>query len=249
MLEAERFQRRLAFAIMGRGAPHRFRAPGFQVYRNTWMKGLLDALEANYPVIAQLLGAETFSFVATEYVRIHRSTSPVLALYGEKFPAHLAGHPLSDDLSYLADVARLERLWTECFFAPDAPTLRPQDYASLTPVALLGLRPRLHPAARIARFETPAATIWQAHRKEGEFEEIEPEWKAERALVSRCDASVTVTLLDESAYKILTEIRNGQTLGLAIAEAADAHPGSDLAGAVATIIERGALTGAGKERD
>lgn len=249
MLEAERFQRRLAFAIMGRGWPHRFKAPGFRVYRNTWMKGLLDALEANYPVIAQLLGSQAFNFVASEYVRIHRPTLPVLALYGEKFPSHLAGHPLSDELPYLADVACLERLWTECFFAPDAPALRPQDYASLTPVALLGLRPRLHPAARIARFETPAVTIWQAHRTDNQFEEIEPDWKAERVLVSRCGAAVTVTLLDETAHKILTGIGNGQTLGAAIAEAADSCPGTDLAAAVTTIIELGALTGAGKERE
>lgn len=247
MPDGGEFQRSFAHAVAAKRPP-RGMPPAFAVYRNTWLKGLLDVLDASYPTVAMILGQEAFMAVAIEYARDHPPDTPVLALYGSDFPDFLAANRAGREIAYLRDVAALDRLWTECFFAPDAPALRPQDYASLRPMEMLGLRPRLHPAARIARVETPAVTIWQVHRTEGEFEEIEPEWRAERALVSRRDATVTVTLLDEAAYKILTEIRSGQTLGLAIAAAADAHPGSDLAGGVTMIIASGALTGAGKER-
>ena len=248
MPDGAEFQRAFAYAVAAKRPP-RDMPPAFAVYRNTWLKGLLDALDAGYPTVAMILGEEAFRAVAIEFARDHPPDTPVLALYGDDFPDFLAVHGAGREIPYLRDVAALDRLWMECFFAPDAPTLRPQDYAYLRPAEMLGLRPRLHPAARIARFETPAVTIWQAHRTEGEFEEIEPEWRAERALVSRGDTAVTVTLLDEATYKILMEIRSGQTLGLAIAAAADAYSGSDLAGAVATIIASGALTGAGKERE
>lgn len=222
--------------------------PPFAIYRNTWLKGLLDALDANYPTIAMLLGPEAFKAAALEYACRHPPETPVLAQYGAGFADFLALHPAGRQIPYLSDVAALDRLWTECFFAPDAPVLNPEHYARLPPTELVRLRPRLHPATRMARFETPAVTIWQAHRIDGEFEEIEPEWQAERALVTRRGMAVTVSLIDEVTFRLLTEIR-ALTLGSAIARAAEAHPGSDLAQAVTTIIANGALTvGAGKER-
>lgn len=247
MSEGAEFQRTFADAIAAKRAP-----PGmpqaFAVYRNTWVKSLLDALDANFQTVAMILGPEAFSALGIEYARDHPADTPVLALYGEHFPDFLAVHRVGREITYLRDVATLERLWTECFFAPDAPAMRPQDYASLTPLEMLGLKPRLHPATRIARFETPALTIWQAHRSEVQFEELEPEWKVEHALVSRMGASVVVTLVDEVAHQILIGIGTGQSFGAAIAAAAGAYPQADLAGVVTMIIERGALTGAAKER-
>ena len=222
-----------------------FLQPAFAVYRNTWVKGCIEALVANYPTVALLLGAELFQELAIRYAYLRPPAAPALALYGEGFPAFLRAQAELGELEYVSDVAGLERLWTECLFAPDAAELQPQDYASLRPSELLGLRASLHPATRAARFETPAVTIWQAHRAGGEFEEIEPAWQAERALVTRRGSTVTVTLVDETAYSILRDIRDGCMLSSAIAHAADEYPGSDLAGAVAAIIASGALTNGG----
>ena len=61
------------------------------------------------------------------------------------------------ELPYLADVARLDRLWLECFLSGA-------------------------PATRVTWFATPAVTIWQAHRQPGGFDELEPEWREEGAL-------------------------------------------------------------------
>lgn len=117
MREAAQFQRRFSLALIrGRGS-RSLAAPGFAVYRNTWVKALLDALGANYPVVSALLGPELFKTVAVGYAKSHPTASPVLALYGSEFPQALARHDLASELPYLADVAKLERLWTECFFA------------------------------------------------------------------------------------------------------------------------------------
>ncbi|MBA3511131.1 DNA-binding domain-containing protein [Sphingomonas sp.] len=241
MLDPAVFQRRFALAVMGRRTPGPFRAPGFAVYRNTWVKSLLEALAANYPVIAALLGADVFKSVAIEYVRTQRSASPVLALYGHSFPAHLAGLPLLDELPYIADVARLERLWTECLFAAESEPLNPAVFHQLMPKQAATLRPRLHPAARLARFESPAVTIWAAHQQ-GEFKEFEPEWQIEHALVHRKGASVSVRLLPEPEFQLLWELQQGRSIGAAIRTVAAANGSAQLPPMITNIISSGALT-------
>lgn len=241
MPEAATFQRWFAGAIVAKKPPAEV-PPAFAVYRNTWLKGLLDALDANYPTVAIIIGAELFEAVALEFARENRATTPVLALYGAGFPEFLAGHSEVREIPYLRDVAALERLWTECFFAADAPVLDPQDYAALRPAQLLNFRARLHPATRLARFETPAVTIWQAHRVGGEFEDVQPEWKAEHALVTRRGPAVTVTLVDAVTYALLEGLERDRSLGSAMTAAAEARPGCDLAGALITIITSGALS-------
>ena len=45
------------------------RQPGFAVYRNTVLKGCIDALQANYPAVARLVGEEWFRAAAAIYAR------------------------------------------------------------------------------------------------------------------------------------------------------------------------------------
>ncbi len=63
--------------------------PGFAVYRNTVLAGCIDALQANYPTIASLVGEESFRAAAAVHARAHLPTQPSLLLYGERFPAFL----------------------------------------------------------------------------------------------------------------------------------------------------------------
>ncbi|MDT7531193.1 hypothetical protein OVY29_21230 [Sphingopyxis sp. SE2] len=120
--------------------------------------------------------------------------------------------------------------------------LEEQDYATLKPSQLVRRKVRLHPATRIARFETPAVTIWQAHRAGGEFEELEPEWKAESALVTRRSTGISVNLIDEAAHAMLAAIKSGRSLGSAITATAESHPDADLSKSLTTIISTAALT-------
>ncbi len=241
MPDAAQFQREFALAMTGHRPADLFDDPGFALYRNTWVKGLVDALAANYPVVAELLGPHVFTSVAVEYTRAERSRSPVLALYGEGFPGYLAAHSISEELPYLADVARLERLWIECFFAADDEPLDPITFAEAFAKEAAGLRPTLRTAARLARFETPAVTIWAAH-KEGGFEELEPAWQPEHALVVRRDASVAVLLLSEPEAQLLSKIVQNCSLEEAITAVAADHPSAELPPIISNIISSSALT-------
>ena len=65
------------------------RQPGFAVYRNTVMKGCIDALQANYPAAARLVGDEWFRAAAAIFVRANLPAQPTLAYYGEGFAQFL----------------------------------------------------------------------------------------------------------------------------------------------------------------
>ena len=93
--------------------------PGFAVYRNTVLKGCIDALPANYPAVLRLVGEEWFRAAAAIYVREHLPRQPMLFDYGEGLAGFWPSSNRRRELPYLAAVAQLDRLWSEAHFAPD----------------------------------------------------------------------------------------------------------------------------------
>jgi hypothetical protein len=243
MPEHATFHGRFIAAMIKPGRPRGvFAAPGFAVYRNTWLKALIDALDANYPTVAMLLGPEPFEAIASAYARGHQPETPVLALYGDRFPDFLVEVQIASDIPYLRDVAALDRLWTESLFAPDAAALDAEFIGSLAPHTLSALRPSLHPAVRIARFETPAVTIWQAHHDEDGFDELEPDWRAESVLVTRPAGAVAVHAIGDAEHDLLRLIGEGHGLAEAVDLTARDFPDADLSGSLSLIFSSGALS-------
>ena len=103
-------------------------ATRFAVYRNNVMTGLIEALSDAFPVLKRLVGDEFFRAMAGVYARAEPPDSPILLHYGAGFPAYIALFPPLKDFAGLADVARLERAWTESYHAIEA---APADVAPL----------------------------------------------------------------------------------------------------------------------
>ena len=104
----------------------------FAVYRNNVMVGLLDALQARFPVTARLVGEEFFRAMARVYAAARQPRTPLLMHYGDDFPDFIAGFEPAASVPYLADVARVECAWSQAYHAPEA--------SALTVDALAGLR-------------------------------------------------------------------------------------------------------------
>ncbi len=139
--------------------------PAFAVYRNTVMKGCIDALQANYPSIARLVGEEWFRAAAAIYARSNLPRHPTLADYGADFAGFLAAFAPAADLPYLPGVARLDRFWTEAHTARDEAPLDAAAVARLAPDELARTVLRPHASARWAWFDAqPIVTIWRRNR-------------------------------------------------------------------------------------
>lgn len=215
--------------------------PGFAVYRNTVMKGCIDALLANYPSVARLVGDEWFRAAAALYVRAHPPAQAALLYYGEGFAEFLAGFEPAAALTYLPGVARLDRCWTESHAAPDEAPLAPAALAGLAPDALAVTVLRPHAAARWAWFaDQPIYTIWRRNR-EARNEESEIDWRGEGTLLSRPNGAVRWTMLDAAGCALLDACAAGRPLADAAGAALAAREDADLAQLMKTLLEAGAF--------
>ncbi len=213
----------------------------FSVYRNNVAVGLMGALEARYPVVRRIAGADVFRALARDFAYERKPRSPVMIAYGHDFPDCLEQAGAQLDLPYLADVARLENAWVEAYHAEDKTAVTIGDLAGLSPEALPGARVEFHPAARLLRFATPAASIWAAHQGDAEPRPLE-RWQGEDALVTRPEADVSVTVLPAGGYAFGARLHEGATLAEAAKDLSNPDDfGTHLvglvgAGAIASII-------------
>jgi hypothetical protein len=217
--------------------------PAFAVYRNTVMTGWVDALQANYPAVARLVGPEWFRAAAVEYAARHPAPDARLVLYGRAFPDFLAACEAARDLPYLAGVARLDRAWSESHVAADAAT-DAAFLATLPQDELGAVRIAAHPGARWSWFEQlPVYTIWSRNRAD-HADAGAIDWHGEGALLTRPGDAVQwrrATPAD-CAFLDACAAPGGTPLANAAAAALSADPQADLAALLAGLLQAGALT-------
>ena len=216
--------------------------PAFAVYRNTVLSGCVDALEANFPSVARLVGAEWFRAAATAYVHVQPPRDGRMLVYGEGFADFLAGFEPARDLAYLAGVARLDRFWIEAHAADDADAVDGACLAGLPPEALGALRLAPHPAARWCWFgDAPICSIWERNRAADEPVDDEMVWQGEGALLTRPLDAVEWQRVDRSHCAFLDACAQGCLLGEAAAAALEVDSETDIADLLARLLRSGAL--------
>ncbi|WP_042337402.1 HvfC/BufC N-terminal domain-containing protein [Paraburkholderia ferrariae] len=215
--------------------------PGFAVYRNTVFKGCVDALRANFPTVERLVGVDWFRSAALIYAQDEPPEDARLLLYGTSFPAFLAGFEPARELPWLADVARLDRFWTEAHVAADDTVLGAAGMASLSPEDFMRTVLRPHASARWAWFDQhPVYTIWSANREAVALPEALA-WHGEGALLSRAGGAVTWRALGKGGYALLDACAAGRAMEEATACALEAEPDLDLGALFAGLFADGAF--------
>lgn len=243
------FQRAFAQALRGAGALDTAAQPGFAVHRNTVRGGCIDALEANYPVVAALVGRAWFRAAAAAYARHHPPTDVRLMLYGDGFAGFLAGRDRAAGRPWLPAVARLERLWREAHLAADAPALDAPGLQALPIGTLPQLRLAPHPAARWHWFDdAPALSVWRAHQSEdpaGPAAALRAlDWRAEGVLVTRTQGAVRVAPASRATCAFLDACARRARLPEALAAAAAHAAPLDASDLLHGLLAAGALCAA-----
>jgi hypothetical protein len=212
----------------------------YAIYRNNVTVGLVRAMEANFPAIRKLLGAEYFVGLAREFVQAHPPRSPLMFFYGDGFADFLQ---LQDDLveyPYLADVARLEQKWRLSYHEQDAPCLSSDEIAGLNETQLSDLRLTSHPA--FALLESPYAVhaIFKANRRDDDLE-ISSLNTPEYVVITRPQFNVETQTVSKGTYVFLSLLSEGQSLGEAADKAFEVDPDLDLAHCISTFLAAGAF--------
>lgn len=138
------------------------RARGLKAYQANGHALAERALLGAYPVLAQLLGTESFADLARALWHAQPPTRGDVARWGEGLAAFLAQDPQLQDDPYLADVARAEWALHRCASAVDAAP----DLASLARLSTDNpddLTLTLAPGCAVLRSAWPVAAILGAH--------------------------------------------------------------------------------------
>lgn len=215
--------------------------PGLSVYRNTIARACVDALAANFPTVAAMVGEDWFRAAAALFAREAPPAHAALLDYGEDFATWLDRFPPAQDLPYLAGIAHLDRLWTEALFAGEATALEPPAFAALPPQTLGEARVALHPSVRFAAFEAGLPSLWAAAR--GGEVDLDLSERAEGLLLVRWDQAVRHRVIGPADLAFLNACQAGLSLAEAITRAAEAAPDIDLQTLFAALISDGVFSG------
>ena len=213
----------------------------FAVYRNNVYAGLIDVLAGRFPIVARLVGEEFFRAMARIYVEREPPASAVLIRYGASFPNFIADFPPAASVPYLADIAALEWARASAYHAADAVPLALAELASAADRAADTVL-ILHPSLSIVRSAYPIVSIYELNAEGGDVPPTRLEG-AEDAFIVRPGLEVEIRRLPEGGARFILALKEGRTIGDAVAAALNEAPRFDLAANLAGLMASGAIVG------
>jgi hypothetical protein len=143
----------------------------------------------------------------------------------------------------LADVAGIERAWTEAYHSPEATPLDPAAFMAVEPDRLTEICLLLHPSVRVVRSRFPALTIWQMNVGDGVPAPVDLAAGGEDVLVVRPMADVEVRLIPRVSLEFIQALADGASVLTAMKAAITADCRFDLTANLSDLMRAGALVG------
>jgi hypothetical protein len=221
---------------------------GVEVYRANRAVLAERTLAGTYPVICQLIGAESFEPLAHHFWRQHPPQRGDMGKWGAQLPEFLDTAPQLADEPFLGDVARIEWALHCVATAPDA-VLDAASFALLSgadathPVGLA-----TSPGVFTLASTYPIVSILNAHLFNqpsiDEAADLLRQGHGEQALVWRQGFKPKARSLSLPEYSLITALNEGQALEAALAQALAMEPALDFNAWLGVAVQTGLITGA-----
>ena len=211
----------------------------FDVYRNNVTVSLIEALHTGFPVIARLLGKDNMDGVSRLFLRAHPPVSPLMTMYGDRFPDFLENVPQLAHIGYLADVARLEMALRRSYHAADSTQSNPDELAALTAEQLMKCTFSFAPSVGLVRSEWPIHDIWWINTNNST---TAPNPIAQDVLVTRPEFDPEPHPLPDGAATWIDALLNGCDINEALELTHKEIPDFDLTATLTLLLTGGALT-------
>ncbi|MBA4263750.1 MAG: hypothetical protein C0453_01590 [Comamonadaceae bacterium] len=214
----------------------------FAVHRNNTLVSLVDALQASYPVVAELVGEAFFRAMAGVYVRQSPPTSPVLSHYGQDFDRFIAAFEPALTLPYLPSVAQVEAACALSLHAADHVPMDPEQVARVIAggdsLARRGCR--LAPTLVPLSLTHAGAAIWMAHQPDTTFElSAIDTGQPQEVLLHRSSEGVVVWEPPAGTVALVRQLMNGLRLIQAVQAVAQTDDGFDFAMSWGGLLHHG----------
>jgi hypothetical protein len=202
-----------------------------EIYNRQYWFRVTGAVAEDFPALNKVLGEKTFDQLVLAYLRENPSTSFTLRNLGSKLPQWLEEHPEFGPKRHdlLLDVARLEWAYVEAFDSADLPPLTLTDFGELGADSRLSLQPHL----QLLDLRYPVDELVLAVHRETAPSDIMSNASSERKHVARIrlpkvrrsavclavhrhENSVYYRRIDLEAFRLLSALQQGASLGAAL---------------------------------
>lgn len=223
-------------------------ARGLAAYQANGHELAERSLRAAYPVVAALVGGDSFATMACELWHRHPPVRGDLACWGDALPAFVDHNPQLADVPYLADVARVEWALHRAAGVPDA-AADPASFAMLTQADPATFTLRLAPGTAVIISDWPVASLVTAHLHEDPSLAVAAgrvqARAAECARVWRQGLRPRIAACTRTEAALLQAVVRGRSLLASLNEALAVDTGFDLGQWLPDAVTQGLVLGTG----
>jgi Putative DNA-binding domain len=239
-------QSNLLQAIAGQGGSS-FNLRGLQVYQANRAVLAERTLAGTYPVVAQLIGVESFEPLARHFWRQHPPLRGDMGQWGAQLPEFLAAAPQLADEPFLADVARIEWALHRAASAPDA-VLDAASFALLSGDAAQPVSLALSQGTFTFASAYPVASIINAHLAGqptlDQAADLLRQSQREHALVWRHGFKPKVRSTSPAEYGLINALKTSASLEAALDHVSSIEPTFDFNSWLGQAVQTGLVIGA-----
>ncbi|MGH8138944.1 MAG: DNA-binding domain-containing protein [Steroidobacteraceae bacterium] len=183
------------------------------IYGDGYRSRLIEALQATFPVLAELLGEADFETLAARYVDAHESSFFSIRYYGDALADFLARHADYSSAPVLAELARWEWTMAAVFDAADAEPVAVAAFAQLAPEEWAELCFEWSPSAQILALQWNVPDLWKAVTQDTARPDPELHAEAVSWLVWRRELQIYFRSVADEEAAIIAASRAGRSFG------------------------------------
>lgn len=183
------------------------------IYGDGYRTRLIEALQATFPVLADLLGETDFETLGARYVALHESSFFSIRYYGDEVADFLANDADYACAPVLAELARWEWAMAAVFDAADAPPVEVDAFAGLAPESWSELRFEWSPSVQVLALQWNVPELWKTVTQD--TQRPDPELRAQPVswLLWRRELQIYFRPLGEEEAAVIAASRKGKSFG------------------------------------
>lgn len=135
---------------------------GLKAYMHAYSSRLMEALNNDHPCLGAYLGDTLWEQMCTCYIEKHPSQYRSLRNFGNHLPDYLLHADGFKANPEIAELAKLERQFLNCFDATDAETVEFSEFVKLQPEQWPSLGLVFHPSLQLLAQSFNTVAIWQS---------------------------------------------------------------------------------------
>ena len=183
------------------------------IYGDGYRTRLIEALEASFPVLRNLLDEADFHTLASRYIHSHESTFFSIRYYGDQLAQFLAADEEYSKAPLLSELAKWEWAMAAAFDAADAEPLGLDAFASVAPQEWADLHFAWSPSVQLLELEWNVPQLWKAVTEESERPEPALSPEPVSYLIWRRELQIYFRALAPAEARVLAASRAGQSFG------------------------------------